>query len=366
MLKKKILGALFIILFWMFGVLFLTLFSMLTIRGYLEVAGVDPKGVGEQWTNYWLSPSQFIEAILFGIFFGILFVAVNELSDRFQWDRWSFSKVIVAKSILYTVGFVATFLIIYSIIEYLGFFPPEILDYVAMIAWGPLVALIFVYMLFNISLLNYIIQTHRKVGDFSLVSFLTGKYREPVVENRIFMFIDLRSSTMLAETLGSVKYSRLLRDCFQDLNTIVSRYPVEIYQYVGDEAVLTAAWKADSVNNMVELFFDYRLQLLRRQSHYETRYAHAPYFKAAVHGGEVTTTEVGTLRRHIAFHGDVVNTTSRMQHLCNELGEVLLMSEEVFATLQPSTPHAPEFKGRFELTGKKEPTAIVSIRQVPA
>ncbi len=363
MKKKKIIRALLIILFWMLGVNFLTLFSIYSIKGYLYFAGIEPGDIQHKMAGYWLGPSQFLEAFLFGSFFGLLFVGINGLSDRFHWDRWSFMRVIIVKSALYVLGFLSTFFVIFHLINAMGFYPPDILTVVSAQGWAPMFALIGIFLLFNIVLLNYVIQTNKKIGEFSLISFLTGKYREPVVENRIFMFVDLKSSTTIAEQLGSVRYSSLIRDCFRDLNLIVRKYPVEIYQYVGDEAVLTCEWKADSVGQMIALFFQFRKRLERRKVHYDSKYDCVPSFKAGVHGGEVTTTEVGTLRRHIAFHGDVLNTTSRIQHKCNELGELFLVSEQLFDSASSTNGYEGRTMGEFELTGKKERVSLVAVQE---
>ena len=56
---------------------------------------------------------------------------------------------------------------------------------------------------------------------------------ELLEEKRIFMFLDLRSSTFIAEKLGHKLYSEFIQDCFLDLE-VVRRHKAEIYQYVGD------------------------------------------------------------------------------------------------------------------------------------
>ena len=53
------------------------------------------------------------------------------------------------------------------------------------------------------------------------------------------MFLDLKSSTTHAEQLGHIKYSQLIQDCFYELTEVVTRREAQIYQYVGDEIVLT-------------------------------------------------------------------------------------------------------------------------------
>ena len=42
-----------------------------------------------------------------------------------------------------------------------------------------------------------------------------------------------------------------------------------------------------------------------------------PEFKAGFHLGKVTTGEIGVIKKEIIFTGDVLNTTARIQGLCN-------------------------------------------------
>jgi len=65
-----------------------------------------------------------------------------------------------------------------------------------------------------------------------------GKYRTPREEERIFMFMDLKSSTSTAERLGHLKYSAFIRDCFSDIDQVLYPHCAQIYQYVGDEVVI--------------------------------------------------------------------------------------------------------------------------------
>ena len=69
------------------------------------------------------------------------------------------------------------------------------------------------------------------------------------------MFMDLRGSTAIAEKLGHHKYSEMMQSCFHDLTSIVINYKASIYQYVGDEVVLT--WEKErgiTNNNCIKAF----------------------------------------------------------------------------------------------------------------
>ena len=58
-----------------------------------------------------------------------------------------------------------------------------------------------------------------------------------------------------------------------------------------------------------------------------------PEFKAGVHGGKVMAAEVGTVKKKIAYHGDVLNTTARIQDQCNAFQQKLLVSKALLNEL---------------------------------
>ena len=181
---------------------------------------------------------------------------------------------------------------------------------------------------------------------------------------KIFMFLDLKSSTETAETLGHFKYSRMLQDCFRDLS-IVDKYNAQIYQYVGDEAVLT--WdikKGLKDNNCVQTFFAFKRELLQRKSHYLDAYGMIPEFKAGLHLGKIVTAEVGELKREIAHHGDTINTAARIQEKCAILGRELLISENAKNSMAPLNSLKYHDEGEIRLKGKVNEVRIYSVYQI--
>jgi hypothetical protein len=57
---------------------------------------------------------------------------------------------------------------------------------------------------------NFIRQVNKLLGHNALLLFMTGKYHQPVEEERIFMFLDLNRSTTIAEHLGNIRYHHFL------------------------------------------------------------------------------------------------------------------------------------------------------------
>ena len=204
----------------------------------------------------------------------------------------------------------------------------------------------------------------RRFGRGVLINLLLGRYAKPREEDRIFMFLDLRSSTAIAEKLGHIVYSSFIRDCFLDLNLILDEYDAEVYQYVGDEAVLS--WKYDvglRRDNCVRLFFDFESRLQRRIDYYSERYGIAPEFKAGLHGGTLVVVEVGSVKKELAYHGDVMNTSARIQDQCNTFGENLLVSETLLRDMKLHQEFVTREIGQLSLRGKSEDQVLFAIRE---
>ena len=200
-----------------------------------------------------------------------------------------------------------------------------------------------------------------KIGNADFGNLLIGRYRKPVDEVRAFMFLDLKSSTTIAEQLGHRLYSRLIQDCFRDLTGTLLETRAEVYQYVGDEAVLS--WPVAAADaNCLRAYFQFAELLDRRSDYYRSTYGLAPLFKAGVNLGQVTVVEVGVLKRAIVYHSDVLNTAARVQALCNEHGKTLLVTQAVKEKLA-GTPFAFEFVGDILLRGKAQQVGVYSVER---
>jgi adenylate cyclase len=222
---------------------------------------------------------------------------------------------------------------------------------------------VLVYFFIVVALITFIRQLDQKFGPGVLWKMMKGQYYKPKVEERIFMFLDLRSSTTIAETLGHITYSQLIQDCFFDLNEITPKFQAEIYQYVGDEAVLT--WELDrglNKNNCVELYFNFIALINSKASYYKDKYGVIPDFKAGVHFGNITVAEVGVVKKEIAFHGDTINTAARIQAMCNQLKQKLLISKELLTRLIIEDSIVQVHLGEILLKGREQRVHLYGLQ----
>jgi adenylate cyclase len=214
------------------------------------------------------------------------------------------------------------------------------------------------------SLITFINQVNKKYGPGVLLPILMGKYRSPKEEEMIFLFMDLKSSTFIAETLGHLKYSAFIRDSFMDINSVLSKYNAQVYQYVGDEIVIIWPIAVGLREAMcIEFFFACESKFTERAVHYDQQYGQIPEFKAGLHMGKVTAVEVGDIKRDIAYHGDTLNTAARIQSICNNYDKKLLSSAYVLQNMQLNKGFKIESMGTVMLKGKTEPVEIASIER---
>jgi len=199
------------------------------------------------------------------------------------------------------------------------------------------------------------------LGHHVLLHFFSGKYHQPKIEKRIFMFLDMKSSTTIAETLGHIKYFKLLGTYYGIMSDPIINSFGEVYQYIGDEIVIS--WKPDKgmdQANCIKCFFDIQDHLNEQQEALFHEFGFEIGFKAGIHFGEVTIGEIGALKKEIVFTGDVLNTTARIQSLCKELSSDLLISGAM-KELLPDANYQYISKGEIELKGRNKKEELFSV-----
>jgi len=207
-------------------------------------------------------------------------------------------------------------------------------------------------------------ELRMKTGRGVIKNYLFGKLHKPLPTKRIFIFMDLESSTAYAEKLGHQKYSSFIQDIYLELDEHIIATRGSLYQYVGDEVVVSWSVK-DGLknNNCLTFFYSVSKSMEELKDRFYMKYGVVPKFKAGLHFGEVAVTEVGgVLKRELASHGDVVNTTARICAKCSSLKEPLLISEDLSeAFLNLEAQYSIESVGKFNLRGKKNEIGLFRV-----
>lgn len=220
---------------------------------------------------------------------------------------------------------------------------------------------LFLFWLFVLTSTLITLLINDKYGPGELKKFLLGKYFHPRSEERIFMFLDLKGSTTIAEKLGEHKYFSFIQKVFKDVTPVLLETKGEIYQYVGDEIVIT--WKIKNGvknSNCIRCFQNIKKLLADLAPVYEAQFGVVPEFKAGLHAGKAIVGEIGIIKRDIAYSGDVLNTAARIQSKCNEFGVSLLFSEDILG-LFPAAHFSAKFIEKVVLRGKSKAVNLYSL-----
>jgi adenylate cyclase len=79
----------------------------------------------------------------------------------------------------------------------------------------------------------------------------------------------------------------------------------------------------------------------------------------------VITGEVGGSRRAIVYHGDVMNTTSRLEQASRDLERKLLVSGDALARLADLDGFALDDLGPQQLRGRSAPVRVYAVTAKP-
>jgi len=300
-----------------------------------------------------------LAAVYIGIGLAMPLILLEESGFDRRMRRLPFTAALLARTLAYLGSIAGVFMSVGFVTGYFeGRSLAEFRDFIMSAEFGRELAAGFgVYLV-----IVFFRQLDRLLGPGVLVKYLSGRYHEPRREARIFMFMDLKSSTSLAERLGPEKYYGLVNECFRDLATPVLDSSGEIYEYVGDEVVLT--WTEDDGvrnANCIRVFFDFAERIQMKKGAYLERFGVVPEFKAGVHLGEVVAAEIGDLKKSLVFNGDVLNTGSRIEGQCNSLGKRLLASSHLVERLSLPAHWKVEDMGEVELRGKAAPLRLVAF-----
>jgi adenylate cyclase len=303
-----------------------------------------------------------IGAFLTGMIQGL--VEILWFKERFTQSPF-FIKMLY-KSIFY-LGFIIVFLVILTLVTNAHRLNAAVFDRVVLDSLFRFIKsftfwsiIIYSGIILDIALFYSEIEGYMGKGIVYNYSF--GKYHKPIQETRIFMFLDMKSSTTIAEKIGHEKYFELLKAYYADMSDAILETSGEIYQYVGDEIVVS--WtekKGIDKNNCIECFNKISKKLLKKEGAYREKFGLVPEFKAGFHIGKVTTGVIGIIKKDIVYTGDILNTTARIQSECNTYRAKVLISENLLTKLKTDSSYIDTKIGSLTFRGKKK---IVELHRI--
>jgi len=321
---------------------------------FTSLAGVIYQLVKEERLDY----NSVLLGFPLGLVFGLLelfFLPKAEMS----FQRWSFTKILVIKTLLYTA---VIYIVTVAIAIIAGFLQGLNMSELPAVLGSLNMLVLVIYTLVIYGLILFFLQINHLLGEGVLWKFIIGKYHKPREEERIFMFLDMKSSTTIAEQLGHVRFYTLLNELFHEISQPVIETKAEIYQYVGDEVVLT--WEVEhglNNSNCLKIFFMFQESLRRNSDRYLKNFGVRPEFKAGLHFGKVVSAQIGDLKREIVYNGDVLNTTARIQNECNKYQRDCLVSGTLMQRLKQMNGFKWERIDAVTLRGKETEVELFSV-----
>jgi adenylate cyclase len=212
-------------------------------------------------------------------------------------------------------------------------------------------------------IIMFLLQISRLVGGQTLLNLVLGRYHRPRLEERFFLFVDIIGSTPLAEKIGPLSMHRFLNQVFALVADPITDHHGEIYQYVGDEIVIT--WRSADGRHAARplaCFFAIQSALDDAASWFEDNIDVIPAVRGALHVGPVVSGEVGVNRRSIVFHGDVMNAGARLEQATRDMGCPFLVSGDAIALIEGKDGFYIHDHGRHTLRGRQTPMQIYEVK----
>jgi class 3 adenylate cyclase len=219
-----------------------------------------------------------------------------------------------------------------------------------------------------------VFELTRLIGGHVLLNVILGRYRHPIREERVLLFLDLAGSTAMAEILGEVRIQELLTRFFFDIDEPIVAHGGEVHAYVGDAVIVTwpltrggygsqSSGGHSSEGGCLDCFFAVEDRIEQSAESYRREFGWVPRFRAALHAGPVVISECGDSRRQIAYFGDTVNVTARLQEHAKEAGRSLIVSADLLKHVQPSRDIRVVPLGHAALRGRAAAVEVFAVER---
>jgi adenylate cyclase len=206
-----------------------------------------------------------------------------------------------------------------------------------------------------------IIEINEKYSPGVFIDILLGRYVNPKTENRIVMFIDLSESTAIAEKLGHTQYFKFIREFIYQVSNALIEYGGRIYQYVGDEIVVSWPYSAKNLKRCLKAVIEARRNINRESTRFKRDFDTIPEFRVGIHVGEVTVGEIGVIKKDLAMSGDTMNTTARIRSACSDMNKKFIVSKD-FIEKSTLEDFQAESLGLVELKGKRKEIELFHLK----
>lgn len=248
--------------------------------------------------------------------------------------------------------------------------PPHILKGFLLLLTGIAAGLV------TVQLKKRILSSFEMVEERNRISRTFGEYVSPIVMDTLLtlkpdlrsekrevcvMFLDIRNFTSFAEKRSPEEVVRYLESLFEFMIEIVNRHHGVINKFLGDGfmAVFGAPLSegGDCLNGVAAA----REILTRVEEEVASGKVLPTTVGIGLHAGEAVTGSIGSsLRKEYTVIGDVVNLAARIEKLNKQFQSRLLISENVWQSLEAEPPEAIPI-GNVLVQGREEGIGIYQL-----
>jgi len=335
----------------------------LRLLGFVVLAAAITGGIfGTTFTTEKATGIEILAAFLRGVYTGTVIalpLTVIEVAlSQSAFTRWRQSRpfliALLIDSVLYTA--IVTFGLWSGAWLFAG---PEGSDF----GWNKDSGIQMMFAFVVSVFVNLFIVINRIIGPGVMLNIALGRYHQPVEEDRVLLFIDIKGSTSIAERIGDLAFHKLLNQFYGDIADAVLRYQGTIHKYVGDEIIVS--WRAGRTNSATNAIQCHRFAseiINQNRNEYQKQFGVTPEFRAALHVGQVVIGEMGNIKLEIAFSGDAMNTAGRLMDLCRELTQDCIASAALLDQAELPDTVAAHQLSPVKMRGKEKPIAISALR----
>lgn len=177
------------------------------------------------------------------------------------------------------------------------------------------------------------------IGAKNLWNLLIGRYLRPIVERKVFLFLDLKGSTEAVAELGQIRAKAYIGKFLFDISRPISEHRGDIYLYTGDGLIGMWDWRDAVEDNRIVHAVDAIYAVIDREREaYLRDFERVPEFRIGVHGGDVVISEQGDTKRAIGVYGDNINIAARMEQTAKARGDNCVFSADVVSALIGQVP----------------------------
>ncbi len=303
--------------------------------------------------------NDFGEIQLFSSFvYGVIVGLIYEITNTPHFYRYSF---VARNAIRASLLFLAIIILIF-VIEWIETGSSSFSELILLIHFDRGFSMVILNIFIVTAVVVLTIQLEGLLGPSFLIDFVLSKYNKPIEQNRIVMFLDLKDSTTIAERIGSTNFVTFINFCYKIMSVSIIKNKAIILKYVGDEIILTWTPKKGLKNsNCINFYFDFIDELEKHKNTFIKEYGVFPVFKAGVHYGKVTASFIGEIKKQMDLSGDVMNTTARIESICNDYDANILISENLYNALPKNSHYKYTNLGAIELKGKQEKVGVYKV-----